>query len=114
MTPPDATLRRVRVLGIRIRIEDIAERASKDFCQPNRFGSHRDRIRARLRFVLCHVGAGYVEEAAKRVKIAAYVYARTSKVLHSHNDMIYVSSPVIAEWEAETDRLEGLMERWGR
>jgi hypothetical protein len=107
MTLSQATEVRIRVLELRIRIERLAAAAFDSVCKPLE-GGRQNRASARLLFLL---GACPIEEwqaTYRATRLGAYVYRRTSDVLHGRVEGLNIPQVVLDEWRVVVDDLEEL------
>lgn len=106
---PTYTAKRLAVLDLRNRLERLAVKQFEEACAQGPLGFD-NRIRDRLAFVLvtCR-GKATPDELHRLVRLARYVYARSSDVLHGRSSMVNVPDVVLAEWQAAVERLETMV-----
>lgn len=89
MTSP-ATYRRIRVLRLRLRLEQIAGEVSG--------GQGTNHVASRLACAHLSRDAG-LEETHRRVRIAQDIYSKACDVLHGRMSMLNLSDALLHEWE---------------
>lgn len=100
-----ATLRRIEVLELRVRIETLARRcvakASKEADVRERGSVH-----GRLLFALVSAPSASTTERHKQVRLVQFVYRRACDVLHGRVDALQVPDAMLQEWRLAIERLE--------
>ncbi len=110
MTLPAATLRRLEVMQLRVRLERVGADSFDAACgaDPSRLYRQSD-IHTRVLFVLALVGPDRQADAHRAVRLARHVYARTSDVLHGRINGMFLPTAVLEEWESVVKQVEALM-----
>ena len=104
----DAAERRSRVLELRIRLERAAVAAYSAVCSPP--GQVRQtEIRLKSLFLTALVEPARRVETHRLARLAGYVYARTSDVLHGRATAPDVPDVVVDEWSDVVDAVLALV-----
>ena len=107
MTLSHATEVRIQVLELRIRIERLGAAVFDRVCEPAE-GGRQNRTRDRLLFLLGGCPIEDWQATYRTTRLGAYVYRRTSDVLHGRVGGLNIPQVVLDEWRLVVDRLEEL------
>lgn len=107
MTLNHATEIRIQVLELRIRIERLGATVFDRVCEPAE-GGRQNRARDRLLFLLGGCPVEDWQSTYRATRLGAYVYRRTSDVLHGRVGGLNVPQVVLDEWRVVVDGLEEL------
>ncbi len=107
MTLSHATEVRIQVLELRIRIERLGAAVFDRVCEPAE-GGRQNRARDRLLFLLGGCPIEDWQATYRATRLGAYVYRRTSDVLHGRVGGLNIPQVVLDEWRVVVDQLEEL------
>jgi hypothetical protein len=110
VTLSPATVRRLDVMQLRVRLEQAAATAFDAACAAPADRTYRQsNTTDRLLFLLARVSEDRQAEVHPTVRLARHVYERTSDVLHGRLDGLSVPPAVIQEWSTVVDAVEALV-----
>ncbi|MFF3971961.1 hypothetical protein ACFYZ6_19270 [Streptomyces rubiginosohelvolus] len=101
-----ASMRRIEILELRLRIELATMRAHNRVCQPDRPPLYVNDVPGRLSMVIGLVPQEDIMAAVGLVRLAKHVYGRSSDVLHGRSSMADAPEVIIDEWRAIVEKLE--------
>jgi hypothetical protein len=105
MTLSPATEVRIQVLELRIRIERLGAAVFDRVCEPAE-GGRQNRTRDRLLFLLGGCPIEDWQATYRATRLGAWVYRRTSDVLHGRVGGLNIPQVVLDEWRVVVDGLE--------
>ncbi|WP_406452433.1 hypothetical protein OG782_18810 [Streptomyces sp. NBC_00876] len=108
----ELSLRRIKVLELRLRIERISFRAHGLVCKPDRPPTIANDADSYLSFVLGFVGQERYGEVIGVIRLSRHIYKKSSDILHGRSSLLSASSVVLDEWEFVVSRLERLLDEW--
>ncbi|WP_405818004.1 hypothetical protein OG241_24855 [Streptomyces sp. NBC_01390] len=112
MDVADLSLRRIKVLELRLRIERVSFDAYKLVCKPDRTPTISNGADAQLAFVLGLVGQDRYGEVLGVIRLSRHIYKKSSDILHGRSGLLNASSVVLDEWELVVSRLESLLDQY--
>ncbi|WP_405404904.1 hypothetical protein [Streptomyces sp. NBC_01104] len=101
-----ASMRRIEILELRLRIESATMRAHNRVCQPDRPPLYVNDVPGRLSMVIGLVPQEEIMAAVGLVRLAKHVYGRSSDILHGRSSMVDAPEVIIDEWRAIVEKLE--------
>ncbi|MBQ0827821.1 hypothetical protein [Streptomyces tagetis] len=112
MDVADLSLRRIKVLELRLRIERVSFDAYKLVSKPDRPPTASSEADAQLAFVLGLVGQDRYGEVLGVIRLSRHIYKKSSDILHGRSGLLNASSVVLEEWELVVSRLEGFLDQY--
>ncbi|MGC5345107.1 hypothetical protein [Streptomyces sp. DT171] len=112
MDVTDLSLRRIKVLELRLRIERVSSDAYRLVCKPDRPPTISNGADAQLAFVLGLVEQGRYGEVLGVIRLSRHIYKKSSDILHGRSGLLNASSVVLDEWEFFVSRLEGFLDQF--
>ncbi len=99
-------------MDLRIRLERLGAAAFDEACGPAELGL-QSQAPTRLLFLLAGCSIEGWQSTYRAIRLGAYVFRRTSDVLHGRVGGLNVPQVVLDEWRAVVDKLEGLASQQG-
>ncbi|GHG24846.1 hypothetical protein [Streptomyces zaomyceticus] len=112
MDVADLSLRRIKVLELRLRIERVSFGAYKLVSKPDRPPTVSNGADAQLAFVLGLVGQDRYGEVLGVIRLSRHIYKKSSDILHGRSGLLNASSVVLDEWELVVSQLEGFLDQY--